>query len=173
MSGAAEINQRVNENIGPAGAVADVALLTAWLNSLPKKTFPRAAVLVKRGVVESLDALESELIIAYLTHEPTEEQQTHAEALLLAVLGRDPKATAIGFATALPLPATALRAEPAATILERAVTVGEQAWAKWPEARRRREYLLLEFFDTVTTEASGNGRKERLAACLRALVAST
>jgi hypothetical protein len=173
MSGAAEINQRVNENIRPAGTVADTALLTAWLNSLPKKSFPRAAALGKSGVVEGLEALESELIIAYLTHEPVEEQRTHAEALLLAVLGRDPQATALGFAPALPLPVNAIQSAQPATILERAVKVGEQAWAAWPEARRRREYLLLEFFDTITTEATGNGRKERLAACLRALAAST
>jgi len=173
MSGAAEINQRVNENIRPAGTVGDTALLTAWLNSLPKKTFPRAAALVKGGAVVGLEALESELIVAYLTHEPVEEQRTHAEALLLAVLGRDPQATAMGFATALPLPPNAVRCVQPSTILERAVKVGEQAWATWPEARRRREYLLLEFFDTVTTEATGNGRQERLAACLRALAAST
>ncbi len=173
MSGAAEITQRVDENIRPAGTVADAELLKAWLNSLPKKGYPRAAALAKHGLVEGLESLESELIIAYLTHEPTEEQRPHAEALLLAVLGRDLRATALGFATALPLPATALRAEQPATILERAVTVGEQAWATWPEARRRREYLLLEFFDTITTEAAGNGRKERLAACLRALASSS
>lgn len=168
MSRAAYLNQSVAGKTRPAGQVADGKLLFAWLKSLPERGFPHAAALLRDGLAADLPALEKELVEAFLIHAPLPPRRPHVEALLLAVLGRDPDARTIGFADHLPLPADA-DAAPPLTILERAVKVGEHTWEAWPEARRRREYLLLEFYDAVLTAADAGGRDEWLAACLRSL----
>jgi hypothetical protein len=164
------MNQRVGKEVRAAGRVADWPLLAAWVKTLPRGAYPRLAGLLNRGVSDEPGDLEAELIQAFMAHKPQGERRWPVEALLLAVLGRDPDATALGFADYLPLTADGNRCPPApVTILDRAVTVGERTWQEWPEARRRREYLLLEFFDAALTEAGAQGRDERLAASLRQL----
>jgi hypothetical protein len=170
MSREAYINQTVDGAVRPAGRVANWVPLFAWGKSLPRRAYPAVAALLKDGVAGRLAALEAELLQAFLTHEPGDDQRPEVEALLLAVLGRDPDADALGFADYLPLPAGVNgHDDTPVTILERAVKVGERTWQEWPEARRRREYLLLEFFDAVRSDAGAAGRNERLAASLRLL----
>jgi len=164
------MNQQVGRNVRAAGRIPDPLLLAAWVKSLPPGAYPRLAALSMKGVSEEPADLEAELIEAFLAHEPAGERRRPVEALLLAVLGRDPDAAALGFADSLPLTADGNGRPPApATILDRAVQVGERTWQEWPEARRRREYLLLEIFDAALTEAGAAGRDERLAAGLRLL----
>jgi len=170
MTQEARFNQRIAGTVQPAGKVADGKRLFAWMKSLPKGDFPQTAALLKTGVAKQVDVLERELIKAFLVHEPSSEHRPHVEALLLAVLGREPKANAFGLAEQLPLLSDEndLPAPPL-TILERAVRVGQHHWDTWSEERRRREYLLVEFYDAVLTDAAEDNRNERLSASLRLL----
>jgi hypothetical protein len=170
MSREAYLNQRVGQDVRPAGRLADWVPLAAWVKALPRAAHPHLLTLLTEGVAEEPAALEAELIGAFLAHEPVGEGRPQAEALLLAVLGRDPDADALGFADYLPLSAAANGHSPApVSILDRAVQIGERTWQEWPEARRRREYLLLEFYDAALSDPRDGGRNERLTACLRLL----
>jgi hypothetical protein len=163
-------NQRVGRENRLAGAVQDRAQLVAWLTALSPGTYPHAARLLSAGVSDQLPALEKELLTAFLDHGPATDQRPHVEALLLAMLGREPEAEALGFAEQLPSAATKGTPPEPLTILKRAVQVGERTWAAWPEARRRREYLLLEFYDAILTPTHEDERDARVAACLRLLL---
>ncbi len=169
MSGETSLHQRVGGDARPAGRVPDGAQLSAWLKSLPKGAYREVARLVKDGVSDQPAALESELIAAFLAHGPAAEARPSVEALLLAVLGCDPAADALGFAEHLPLAPARNPLPEAASILDRAVQVGERTWKDWPEERRRREYLLLEFYDAILGDAQDEGRDERVATTLRLL----
>jgi hypothetical protein len=170
MSRPAYLNQLVAGVARPAGKIADWPLLFAWAKALPRGAYPRAANLVKDGVAQDVQRLEGDLLEAFLAYEPNVVQRAHVEALLLAVLGRDPEAVAVGFADHLPLP-DEKNGQPLlpSTILERAVRVGKKEWDAWTQWRRRREYLLLEFYDAALADTTESGRNERLAAAVRLL----
>jgi hypothetical protein len=170
MSREAHINQRVGREVKPAGRLADWLPLSAWVKKLPHAPYAHLVALLKDGTVQEPEALEADLIAAFLTNEPASEYRPAVEALLLAVLGRDPDATALGFADYLPLSADGNARPPTAgSILDRAVKVGQRTWDEWSERRRRREYLLLEFYDAALTPLDEEGRNERLAVSLRLL----
>jgi len=170
MNGPTQINQKVEGRAQPAGVVKNWLLLSEWVHEQLGGRYPRLAAFANEGFAEEVQNLEAELIDAFVNNNMGQKQRRQTEGLLLAVLGRNPAATAIGLNERLPLPldGTAVTLTPA-TILDRAVQVCERSWKEWPVERRRREYLLLEFYDALLADEEQEGRNERMAVCLQLL----
>jgi hypothetical protein len=170
MSRLAQINQKVDGHAQPAGVVKNWQLLSEWVGEQLGGRYPRLAAFANEGFAEEVQKLEAELIDAFVSNDLGRKQRRQVEGLLLAVLGRNPAATAIGLDERLPLAVdgTAIPLTPA-TILDRAVQVCERSWKEWPVERRRREYLLLEFYDAILADEDQEGRNERMAVCLQLL----
>jgi hypothetical protein len=170
ISRVANLHQLVAGNLRPAGKVLEWSLFCSWVQALPHNAYVQAAGFVKTGVAKDLDGLEEDAVDAFLAHPPSIVQRPHVEALLLAVLGRDVDADTLSVGHALPSAAenNGAAVQPV-TILERAVKVGQKDWEGWAKTRQRREYLLLEIYDTILSDPGETGRNERLSAALRLL----
>jgi hypothetical protein len=161
------LNQSDGETVTPCGYIRDFGAVWSWVGRLPDGQYKTLRALNEQAVDDPAK-LEAELLEAFLAVEPEEDERADVEALLLAVLGRDPAAEQVGssdFVFNKDEDDSEDNQRPK-TITERALKVTPEIWNSWSEEQRRREYLLVLLADAMMQDEDEEDERDSTIAAI-------